>query len=119
VAFPQRLIDVKAIYLESAVRSYARGQHILAQHPAAELIEVDSHWNIPKLHGNEGSAEDWLRIKRDVLVLGVKKGLSTRPKPQRSLHCTVNIKRLRHGLRLLLCPASKRLCKSDLDFRQH
>jgi spore photoproduct lyase len=79
VAVPKHLIDVKTIYLEPAVKSYARGQHILAQHPAAELIEVDSHWKIPKLHGNEGSAEDWLRIKRDVLVLGVKKGLSMRP----------------------------------------
>jgi spore photoproduct lyase len=79
MAVPKHLIDIKTIYLEPAVRGYARGQQILAQHPAAELIEVASHWNIPKLHGNEGSAEDWLRIKRDVLVLGVKKALSMRP----------------------------------------
>ena len=65
MALPKQLIDIKKIYLEPAVRGYARGQQILAQHPNAELIEVASHWKIPSLHGNEGKAEDWLRIKRD------------------------------------------------------
>jgi spore photoproduct lyase family protein len=50
----------------------------LAKYPDAEHIEVGSHWQIPSLHGNEGSAEDWLRIKREVLVLGTKKSLSFR-----------------------------------------
>jgi spore photoproduct lyase family protein len=36
---------------------------------------VPSHWKIPGLHGNEGSAADWLQIKRNVLVLGVRKAL--------------------------------------------
>ena len=40
---------------------------ILARFPDAERIEVPSHWNIPSLHGNEGSVDDWVRIKRDVL----------------------------------------------------
>jgi spore photoproduct lyase len=79
MALPKQLIDIKKIYLEPAVRGYARGQQILAQHPNAELIEVASHWQIPSLHGNEGSVEDWLRIKRNVLVLGVKKALTMRP----------------------------------------
>src|SRR3954453_21528887 len=79
MALPKQLIDIKKIYLEPAVRGYARGQQILAQHPNAELIEVASHWKIPSLHGNEGSVEDWLRIKRNVLVLGVKKALTMRP----------------------------------------
>ena len=79
MAVPKHLIDIKTIYLEPAARDYARGQEILTRYPAAELIEVPSHWKIPNLHGNQGSAEDWLRIKRDVLVLGVKKGLSMRP----------------------------------------
>src|SRR5829696_4734771 len=79
MALPKQLIDIKKIYLEPAVRCYARGQQILDQHPNAELIEVASHWKIPSLHGNEGSVEDWLRIKRNVLVLGVKKALTMRP----------------------------------------
>ena len=79
MAVPKQLIDIETIYLEPAVRSYARGQQILAQYPNAELVEVASHWKIPNLHGNEGSAEDWLRIKRNVLVLGVKKALTMRP----------------------------------------
>ena len=72
-------IDVEAIYLEPAVRLYDRGREILAKFPDARRIEVRSHWNIPGLHGNEGSAEDWLKIKRSVLVLGVRKGLDVRP----------------------------------------
>ena len=79
MALPKSLIDIRAIYLEPAVPDYARGREILAKYPHAERIEVASHWQIPSLHGNEGSAEDWLRIKREVLVLGVKKSLSFRP----------------------------------------
>ena len=52
---------------------------MLAAHPDAERVEVDSHWRIPSLHGSEGVARDWLRIKRETLVLGVKKGMTMRP----------------------------------------
>jgi spore photoproduct lyase len=79
MALPKQLVEVEKIYLEPTVATYARGQEILARYPDAERIRVASHWNIPSLHGNEGSAEDWLRIKRNVLVLGTKKSLSFRP----------------------------------------
>ena len=79
MALPKQLIDIERIYLEPAVEDYARGREVLARYPDAERIPVDSHWKIPSLHGNEGSAEDWLKIKRNVLVLGVKKSLSMRP----------------------------------------
>jgi spore photoproduct lyase len=79
MALPNKLIGIDRIYLEPAVERYARGREILARYPDAERIVVGSHWNIPSLHGNEGNAEDWLRIKRSVLVLGVKKGMSMRP----------------------------------------
>ncbi|SFL33558.1 spore photoproduct lyase family protein [Methylorubrum salsuginis] len=73
------LLDIDRIFLEPAVADYPRGREILARFPEAERIEVPSHWNIPSLHGNEGSVEDWVRIKRSTLVLGVKKGLAMRP----------------------------------------
>jgi spore photoproduct lyase len=79
MALPKQLIDIERIYLEPAVEGYARGQEILARYPDAERLHVDSHWKIPSLHGNEGNAEDWLRLKRSSLVLGVKKGLTMRP----------------------------------------
>jgi spore photoproduct lyase family protein len=79
MALPKQLIDIEKIYLEPSVETYARGREILARYPEAEHIPVASHWKIPSLHGNEGSAEDWLRIKRNVLVLGTKKALSFRP----------------------------------------
>ncbi len=76
---PFDLLRVSRIYLEPAVETYPRGREILARFPDAERIEVASHWKIPELHGNAGLAEDWLRVKRDTLVLGVKKGMQLRP----------------------------------------
>ncbi|MBD2772445.1 spore photoproduct lyase family protein [Iningainema tapete] len=73
------MLNIKEIYYEPAVANYTRGQEILAQYPDAKLIEVASHWKIPELHGNSDLVEDWNRIKRTVLVLGVKKSLQCRP----------------------------------------
>lgn len=74
-----RLLNIQEIYYEPDALKHDRAQQILTQYPDARLIEVSSHWNIPELHGNEGSVEDWNRIKRTVLVLGVKKSLQARP----------------------------------------
>lgn len=79
MALPRSLIEPKRIYLEPAVRGYERGREVLARFPDAELIEVASHWKIPELFADKELAADWLRLKREVLVLGVKKGLSMRP----------------------------------------
>lgn len=73
------MLDIDRIYLEPAVADYGRGRQILARYPEAERVEVHSHWMIPGLHGNQGSIRDWVRIKRHVLVLGVKKALCCRP----------------------------------------
>lgn len=73
------MLDVTRIYLEPEVRGYPRGMEILARYPHAEQTEVPSHWNIPGLHGNEGLVKDWVRTKKSVLVLGVRKGFPVRP----------------------------------------
>jgi DNA repair photolyase len=52
---------------------------VLERFPGARVVEVDSHWRIPHLHGNAGNVERWARIKSEVLVLGVKKTLAARP----------------------------------------
>ena len=72
------LIEPKLIYLEPAVRDYARGRDVLDRFPDASQVEVASHWRIPEL-SDPALAEDWLRVKREILVLGVKKGLAMRP----------------------------------------
>ena len=74
----RRLLRVATIYLEPSVAEYARGREILARFPDARRVEVASHWQIPGLHGNEGLVRDWVRVKRDVLVLGVRKTLQCR-----------------------------------------
>ena len=78
------LLDIQAIYLEPEVNHYPRGREILEAFPNAERISVDSHWKIPGLYGYEGNVEDWINIKRNVLVLGVKSSLSARPNTRSS-----------------------------------
>lgn len=80
-----KLIEIEKIYFEPEVKNYQRGAEILNKFPGAERIEVPSHWKIPLLHGNEGSIDDWIGIKRHALVLGVKKSLTCRTN-ERSSH---------------------------------
>ena len=74
-----RLLQVREIYAEPAALALPRGREVVARFPAAEVIEVPSHWQIPDLHGNAGNVERWVRVKTETLVLGVKKSLSARP----------------------------------------
>jgi spore photoproduct lyase family protein len=78
MALPRTIIEPRLIYLEPAVRSYPRGRQILARFPEAEQVDVASHWKIPQLD-DPALGEEWLRVKRDILVLGVKKGMQMRP----------------------------------------
>ena len=73
MALPKQLIDIQRIYLEPAVEDYARGQEILARSPEAERMPVASHWKIPSLHGNEGSAEEWLAISAALSCSGSRR----------------------------------------------
>ncbi|WP_432028025.1 spore photoproduct lyase family protein [Streptomyces sp. 1222.5] len=75
----RRLLPVRHIYAEPAAAASPRGREILARFPAANVVEVDSHWRIPGLHGNEGNVERWVRVKGETLVLGERKSLTTRP----------------------------------------
>jgi spore photoproduct lyase family protein len=78
------LLSINRIYLEPEVLNYGRGREILNKYAHAERIEVPSHWKIPELHGFHGSVEDWIQIKRNDLILGVKKSLSCRPNTRSS-----------------------------------
>ena len=75
----ERLLDIRTVWAEPASLASMRGQDVLARFPDAEVREVDSHWAIPELHGNEGNVARWVRVKAENLVLGEKKSLSVRP----------------------------------------
>ncbi|PWI12770.1 spore photoproduct lyase family protein [Streptomyces sp. Act143] len=75
----RRLLPVRTIYAEPSAATSPRGREILARFPAAEVVEVDSHWRIPGLHGNEENVERWVRVKGETLVMGERKTLTTRP----------------------------------------
>ncbi|OEJ29886.1 spore photoproduct lyase family protein [Streptomyces agglomeratus] len=75
----RRLLAVREIHAEPGAAASLRGRQILALFPGARLVETDSHWRIPQLHGNEGNVERWVRVKSETLVLGERKTLTTRP----------------------------------------
>lgn len=75
----RNLLHIDTIYMEPQVQEYARGREILAKFPDARRIEIASHWKIPELHGNAELVQDWVKVKRGALVLGVKKSLSAMP----------------------------------------
>ena len=52
----------------------ANAENIISRFPDAEIVEVESHWKIPELVGAD--AGDWMRNKRENLVLGIKSGLT-------------------------------------------
>jgi len=68
----------KKIYVQRSIfddiiwRSNA--EKIIGRFPGAKVVEVESHWKIPELF--EADAADWIRTKRESLVLGVKSGLT-------------------------------------------
>ncbi|WP_410672189.1 spore photoproduct lyase family protein [Amycolatopsis sp. cmx-4-68] len=74
-----RLLSPSRIYVEPAAAELPRGRQVLDRFPDATRVEVDSHWRIPELHGDETNVSRWVRIKREALVLGVKKSLTARP----------------------------------------
>ncbi|HEV7726932.1 MAG TPA: spore photoproduct lyase family protein [Modestobacter sp.] len=79
VPVANRLFDVHRVYAEPGAAASPRGRQVLARFPAAEVVEVPSHWQVPDLHGNEELVDRWVRVKSETLVLGVKKSLSARP----------------------------------------
>ncbi len=68
----KKIFVQRAIYEDFIWR--ANAEKILAKYPNAEIVEVESHWRIPELF--EADAVDWMRNKREVLVLGIKSGLT-------------------------------------------
>lgn len=74
-----RLLSVRTIYHEPGIEQWARGRQVLARFPDAQRVEVASHQAVPELYGNAGQVGDWMRNKREVLVLGEKKSLTARP----------------------------------------
>lgn len=57
------MLDVRRIYAEPAALELQRGQEVVGQWPDAEIVPVESHWNIPEVHGDEWNVQRWVRIK--------------------------------------------------------
>lgn len=71
-------ISPQTIFVQSSIAAHEdwqrRARAILDRFPEAEVREVSAHNRIPELFGADPA--DWLRSKRNYLVLGVKAGLT-------------------------------------------
>ena len=68
----EKIYVQRSIYEDFIWRNNA--ENIIRCYPEAQIIEVDSHWRIPELF--DADAKDWMRNKRESLVLGIKSGLT-------------------------------------------
>ncbi len=70
--------DFKKIFVQKSIYEdfiwRANAENIINRFLNAEIIEVESHWQIPELF--EADAKDWMQNKREILVLGIKSGLT-------------------------------------------
>ncbi len=70
-------LDFKKIYVQEAIDANplwrGRAEEIVARFPGAATVSVKSHWQIEELFAADPA--DWMRVKRESLVLGVKSGL--------------------------------------------
>ena len=70
--------DFRKIYVQRAIYDdflwRENAENIISRFPNAQIIEVESHWQIPQLF--DANASDWMRTKRETLVLGIKSGLT-------------------------------------------
>lgn len=79
-----RLLQIQQIYYEPAILDYQRGRDILDRYPHAEKVAIESHWNSLELNQDETAISKWSKVKRTVLVLGVKKSLRAVPNSRSS-----------------------------------
>ena len=68
----KKILVQRSIYEDFLWR--ANAENVISRFPQAEIIEVESHWKIPELISAD--AGDWMRNKRENLVLGIKSGLT-------------------------------------------
>ena len=68
----QKIFVQKSIFEDFLWRENA--ENILRRFPQAQIVEVDSHWQIPQLF--DADAKDWMQNKRETLILGIKAGLT-------------------------------------------
>ncbi len=70
--------DFKKIFVQKAIYEdfiwRANAENIIQRFPGAEVCEVESHWQIPELFAADSA--DWMQMKRENLVLGIKSGLT-------------------------------------------
>ena len=72
------LLDVSKIFIDSKSRDSDVTREVLSRFPDAELVPINSHWNISELNNNPSLLEKWNQVKRRVLVLGYKSGLTSK-----------------------------------------
>jgi spore photoproduct lyase family protein len=69
--------DIKQLYIQRSAVNIDRAKEVISKFPDAKKIYVDSHWNLD-INKDANNAEDWLKIKKHTLIVGIKSSLSAR-----------------------------------------
>jgi spore photoproduct lyase family protein len=72
-------MNITKIFYEEACVNSKTYNEITNKFRDAELVRVNSHWNIPEINQNEKLVEQWNYTKTNWLILGIKKSLECRP----------------------------------------
>lgn len=65
-------IDIKHLWIQKKVWADPLAKDCRERWPDAEVHPVESHWNIPELHGDPEMVKKWVHVKRSHLVIGHK-----------------------------------------------
>jgi len=71
--------NIETIFCEKGAYEYPLTKIILDRYSKANVIDVDSHNNIPDVYDDPDNVKYWNKIKAHTLVLGIKKSVSARP----------------------------------------
>lgn len=75
----ENLLDVKKLYYDPEALKFERGKEVFQQYEKVEHVAVNSHWRIEELNENPEMVKQWNKVKTNVLVLGVKTAIASRP----------------------------------------
>lgn len=73
------MLRIKHLWIQKSAWTSETARQAREKWPDAEQIPVDSHWNIPELHGNPELVKQWMRVKQEHLVIGNKAKFTFKP----------------------------------------
>ena len=69
------MFNFKKLYYDPRIFKYEYGKKLFEKYKYLEKHEIKTHWQIPEINRDEKNKYKWMKIKSQVLILGIKAGL--------------------------------------------